>query len=303
MQVKIAIGTVAFMLTMIVLGYATLREPTRLEEFTGAAHGRSVEQGAQLYKDNCVSCHGIDGRAESGDASGCVDPTSGESNCVGLPLNSYFLLCGDRPERLEVSGWEGTTENFVKKTVAAGRGPIMPAWLNDFGGPMRQDQVQNVTNYVLNWGGESLCAAPPIEFPWPEPAPDAAAAYHSMDLTDPVEFQTQPGDPEAGAAAYLAYGCQGCHGLMDNAASASTGPWLGDIAVEAETRLEGYSAEDYLYESIIHPNAYIAPDCPNGPCTSPSLMQSQDFPRRMATTPQDLADIMAYLMGDAYTYP
>ncbi|NJN55510.1 MAG: c-type cytochrome, partial [Anaerolineae bacterium] len=161
MQVKVVIGTIAFMLTMVVLGYSALREPTRLEEFTGAAHGRSIEQGAQLFVNNCVTCHGIDGKAESGPESGCVD-AQGEPNCLGLPLNNYYLLCGDTPQRAIDLGWEGTTENLILKTVAAGRGAIMPTWSSEFGGPMRPDQVQNVTNYVLNWESEELCAEPPV---------------------------------------------------------------------------------------------------------------------------------------------
>ena len=33
MQIKIVIGTIAFMLTMMVFGYSALREPARLERF------------------------------------------------------------------------------------------------------------------------------------------------------------------------------------------------------------------------------------------------------------------------------
>ncbi len=39
MQVKIIIGTVAFMISMMVLGYAALREPARLERFAERASG------------------------------------------------------------------------------------------------------------------------------------------------------------------------------------------------------------------------------------------------------------------------
>lgn len=50
MQVKVAIGTIALMLTMVILGYSVLREPTRLEHFAAAELGRSIETGANLYK-------------------------------------------------------------------------------------------------------------------------------------------------------------------------------------------------------------------------------------------------------------
>lgn len=298
MQVKVVIGTVAFMLTMIVLGYAALREPTRLEDFAGAAHGRSVEQGAYLYINNCASCHGIDGTATSGEDNGCRD-ANGDPNCLGLPLNNYFLLCGNPPRRSIDLGWEGTTENFIKKTVAAGRGAIMPAWSNDFGGPMRPDQVQNVTNYVLNWGSEELCAEEPVTYKWAATEPGGAAVYQSS--TEEVEIV--PGDPELGAAAYLSYGCNACHGLPDGSVPASVGPSLTDIATTGAERMEGFSAQDYIYSSILDPNLFIAPECPAGPCATPSLMPTS-FPLTIGrNNPQDMAHLLAYLMGDAYTYP
>ena len=64
MQVKVVIGTIAFMLTMIVLGYAALREPERLAAFTEAREGRTIETGANIYINNCASCHGNEGKAE-----------------------------------------------------------------------------------------------------------------------------------------------------------------------------------------------------------------------------------------------
>ena len=45
-----------------------------------------------------------------------------------------------------------------------------------------------------------------------------------------------------------------------------------DQLTNAATRKPGMSAKDYIRESILDPNAFIAPDCPDGPCKSPSLM-------------------------------
>ena len=42
---------------------------------------------------------------------------------------------------------------------------IMPTWGNEFGGPLRDDQVQDVTNYVLNWQ-ETAVLQTPEEDPW-----------------------------------------------------------------------------------------------------------------------------------------
>ena len=38
------------MLTMMIMGFAALREPARLEEFSHAFEGRSIENGARLSK-------------------------------------------------------------------------------------------------------------------------------------------------------------------------------------------------------------------------------------------------------------
>jgi hypothetical protein len=56
MQVKVAIGTVAFMLAMIILGVVALFEPARLEKTTEAYAGRQIEKGARIFNDNCSTC-------------------------------------------------------------------------------------------------------------------------------------------------------------------------------------------------------------------------------------------------------
>lgn len=297
MQVKIVIGTIAFMLTMIVLGYAALREPERLEQFTLASHGRSIEEGAEIFANNCATCHGADGKAVS-----CLSPAGESIACVGRPLQNYFLLCGDTSERMIEVGWGGTKEQFIELTVSAGRtGTVMPAWLNDFGGPMRQDQVRNVSNFVLNWGSDEFCSVIPVTFPWP----DTVEEFNVLEIPDPEPYATEPGDATRGSEAYTKYACFSCHGYPDQPGSNNVGPWLGEIAEVGATRVAGESAQQYIYNSILNPNAVIAPECPSGPCTSPSLMPG-DFDSRMSTipnTPQDMADILAYLMGDAYTFP
>lgn len=295
MQVKVVIGTAAFMLTMIILGYAALREPARLEDTTGAFVGRSTETGGMIYDNNCVACHGVEGKAEVG----CTDPTTGEANCVGLPLNNYFLLCGEQPQRLLDVGYQGTVENYILKTVSAGRGAIMPAWSERFGGPMRDDQIQNVTFFVMNWGDAEFCAVEPSQLEWPESVHEFQEEGFPEE-EPPIEIVA--GDPEAGAEAYLTYGCNACHGIPEESGAESVGPWLGDIATEGATRIDGMSAQEYVYESILYPNEFIAPECPNGPCTEPSQMLGS-FASSMSNNPQDMADILAYLMGDDYQFP
>lgn len=277
MQVKIIIGTIAFMLTMIIVGFVALREPARMEAFTDAYAGRSIENGAEIFMNNCATCHGVNGRAQE-----CFDPASGEPvGCAGLPLNNASLVCGTRSARMDALGWAGTKTDFVHSTIAAGR-PWngMPTWGEQFGGPLQENQVNDVTLFVLNWENEGLCAEPT-----PEPAEWPAAV---ADLPE--------GDPQAGQEKYaITFGCQACHGDPAQAGSNLIGPWLGDMETVVGDRVEGYTAADYIYESILYPDVVIAPDCPNGPCAGPPSAMPHDFGTRMSE--QDMADVIAYLLG------
>jgi hypothetical protein len=80
---------------------------------------------------------------------------------------------------------------------------------------------------------------------------------------------------------------------MDDPASALVGPYLGNIANDAATRVSGVSAEQYIYESILDPNKFITEDCPNGPCNEPSQMRL-DYGGVLSE--QDMADLVTYYM-------
>ncbi|HZD09916.1 MAG TPA: cytochrome c [Candidatus Binatia bacterium] len=276
MQVKIIIGTAAFMLTMIVVGFVALREPARMTAFSEAFAGRSIENGAEIFVNNCSTCHGINGRAQE-----CFDAATGEPiGCKGRPLNNADLLCGTHSPRMEAMGWTGSKFGFIESTVTSGR-PWngMPTWGQQFGGPLQENQVNDVALFVLNWENEELCAQPTAE---PVEWPATVAGLPE-------------GNPDNGAQLYATtFGCQACHGDPTQEGTNAVGPWLGNIAEVGAQRKEGYTAADYIYESELNPNAFIAPDCPNGPCAEPSAMPN-DFATRM--TQQDLADIISYLLG------
>jgi mono/diheme cytochrome c family protein len=282
MQVKVTIGTIAFMLMMIIFGYAALREPARLERYTEAEVARSIETGAHLFNQNCANCHG-----ENGLALECKDPSTGEEiGCIGLPLNNNMLLCGDVSPRMEALNWQGSKEAFIQSTIASGRpGTEMPTWSSEFGGAMRPDQVRNVANFVLNYETEELCSQPIITYDWQESVDDFL-----------VEFPE--GDAATGKELFVSYGCSGCHGIPDEGTPASVGPDLTNIAEDGALRVEGQTAEQYVYESILNPSAFIAPECPNGACTGPPSAMPSTFAARMGANPQDMADIIEYLLSE-----
>jgi len=96
------------------------------------------------------------------------------------------------------------------------------------------------------------------------------------------------GDAVRGAALFTqsingAPACASCHSLDG---SIVVGPSLQGVAAVAGTRVAGQSAGEYLYESIVSPAAYIVSGYNN-------VMYSQ---YRQAFSPQQLADLVAYLL-------
>jgi ferredoxin len=57
-------------------------------------------------------------------------------------------------------------------------------------------------------------------------------------------------------------GCRLCHSLEPDVVL--VGPSLAGVATRAETRVPGLSAEEYLHQSIVDPNAYVVEGFPKG---------------------------------------
>ena len=87
-----------------------------------------------------------------------------------------------------------------------------------------------------------------------------------------------------GAQVFLASGCTACHTIDSlSGARGAIGPDL--------TRI-GARGDAFVRESIVDPNAVIAPDCPFGSC-QPGLMP-QDFEQRLSQ--EELDALVAYLL-------
>ncbi len=61
--------------------------------------------------------------------------------------------------------------------------------------------------------------------------------------------------------------------------------------------MPGLSATDYLRQSILEPNAFIVPDCPNGPCLA--NIMPRDYGQRLTGEQIDL--IVDYLLTTVAT--
>ena len=236
---EIFLGIILVTLTTVIVVIYAFNEEDRMAVTAEAQHARAIEVGATVFENNCSGCHGPKGEG-----------------ILGLcpPLNDGHFFTS----RLEEVGWSGSLEDYIVSTVASGRAtstrpdefagqgrPAMPAWSDKFGGPLRPDQIQNVSAFILNWESTALDDVVIEGLATPTPSPEEA--------NDPVA---------RGQRVYLDNGCGGCH-TIDGLSAGTVGPNQSNIGSVAETRIPGMSAEDYVLESILDPSAFVVDDFPD----------------------------------------
>lgn len=243
-QLKILVGLIFTMLTCIPLaviavndaghdiGVVPKTENTAMEQRAAALAGREVEVGADLYGNYCSPCHGKQGEGVFS---------------IAPPINRKDLLDGRREIAV---GWSGSVTSFIKNTIAAGR-PVqtrpdlytahMPTWSNEYGGPMRPDQIDALVSYVMNWRDKApeLDAFPPpgtprpTSTPGPTPTPvptKQGLIAQCQNVPAPYAGKKSPyaaNDQAALAAGKQVYNdkCAACHG----ATGQGNGPVAGSL--------------------------------------------------------------------------
>jgi mono/diheme cytochrome c family protein len=153
--------------------------------------------------------------------------------------------------RLGEVGWPGTLDAYIQHAIAEGRitstrplyagdgNVAMSAWSQAYGGPLRPDEIRNLAVFIRNWQATAQGDFKPTELviPTPERGPRAAQVANGSRLFDKA-------------------GCAACHRTPGHG-EGGAGPGLSQIAATAKTRVSGYSAEEYLRESFLIPNAYL----------------------------------------------
>ena len=80
-------------------------------------------------------------------------------------------------------------------------------------------------------------------------------------------------------------GCRLCHSLTPD--TVLVGPSFAAVGTRAETRVPGMTAEEYLRESIVNPNAYVVEGFPEG-------QMFQNYAEVL--TPEEIDALVAYLL-------
>lgn len=268
---KVVWGIGALLLTLGLFVGLSIIENDRMAAQTANWDGRSIEKGAEIFAGNCASCHG---------------PTGGGQPGRAPALNSHYFFS----QRLKDLGFTGSQHAFIAGTVAAGRPSntqgqwtaIMPTWGAEFGGPLRSDQVDAVSDFIMNWESTALLQTPE-EDPW-EPFINAPTTGYTVTVPSTTPDESVVREP---GELFVAMGCNACHNLDEPQTATERGdigPNLGNLADVASTEAPDMTPEEYVIQSISDPNAHIAAGYAAG-------IMPPNFAQRMnATEIQGLAE-------------
>jgi mono/diheme cytochrome c family protein len=116
--------TGTFVLFLLVLAFPLYRatDGSRRDRALASRDQALMSQGGELWGANCASCHGINGEGVSAPA-----------------LNSQEFL-------------SSVTDEQIEGIIAGGiPGTAMPSWLNEYGGPLTDEQIAALVTYIRSW--------------------------------------------------------------------------------------------------------------------------------------------------------
>ena len=203
----LVVATVATVLVIALLAIGFMGEEARMDEETKAQQGKLIARGALLYDDYCAGCHGKRGEGLAG---------------IYPPLNVPDLWAG----RKDIAFY-GMLHDYIALNISAGHpSQRMPSWADEYGGPLRNDQVEDLTQFVLNWMG-----------PQPEGVREKVGPSTPTPVAEPTPAGTGvpagAGDAAKGAEIF-AQNCAACHGA--DAGGSALGPTLvsANVAVNKD---------------------------------------------------------------------
>ena len=247
---KLGLALLGVLAMIALLLFQLVIETPRMEAQTLNFTGRSIQNGAAIFANNCSACHGPDGKGLPG---------------VAPALHSRYFFEG----RLKDIGFAGSLQDYVKLTVAAGRpanktsqwAQMMPTWSSRYGGPLRDDQVLDVTNFVLNWEADAKTQTAETD-PW-QPFQNAPMTdiYTGQAVTTTTATAESTG-PRPPQQLFVDMGCVGCHNIDQPQTDSNKGPVapnLGNLYEIAGTKVPGEDAVTFTHTSIVNPTAYTEP--------------------------------------------
>lgn len=218
--------------TILLFSYLLITESEGLQSRADKWQGEQIEIGAALYGLHCKSCHGL-----RGEGVGQLGPS--------LSDKQFF------ENRLGEVGYQSTLGKYILATTEQGRmmgtrphyagngsSMVMPPWHQKFGGPLRSDELDSITTYILNWEATARGFVELVELELPK--------ISSGDLKT----------IERGKNVFMAH-CKRCHVMPQIGDSQAFGPDLSGISSTAGSRRDGLDGEGYIRESVLIPAKFI----------------------------------------------
>jgi cytochrome c oxidase subunit 2 len=206
----------------------------------------------------------------------------GDSQPTGVRTTTRLTIPADRAVYLEITSEDVQHSFWVPKL--AGKVDAVPGHTNTMW--LKVDQPGLYTGNCAEYCGAGHHNML-IEVEVLEPAAfgtwlkdQTAAASQFVPMGTDMQSEMPEGQADHGEQLFTQLGCSACHGAQDG-----VGPALSRIRQDAQHH-EGYTAEQYLRESILMPCAYTTPGF------SCQMMPS-DFGEKLDA--QMLADLIAYL--------
>ncbi len=223
--------------------------------------------------------------------------------------------------RLLQAPWGGDVSSFIRTTLYHGRpgtgeawnGSLMVAWAQIAGGPLRNDQIDDLVNFIVNWdrGNQwtledlyavqqftKLKADASMVVAGPAVQTIGAESGNNLDVATEL-VMALTGDPARGQALYEGtvrsasgnrLACSSCH-MGGAQAPATNEKWNNFLNVRLQLpEFAGWSPEKYFIHGVIYPNEYVVPGYASGVMPGNYITQ---------LSAQDLADMLAYVRSYA----
>jgi len=209
---NILIATIFSLATAVLLAIIFIGESRRLPEADAAVVAERIERGARDYEQYCASCHGLAGQGQVANGAPQINNIVYRYMTPGTDGTAPF----DQPNGIKEK--YGTIRNYIEATLYSGiRGAPMPA----FGaqGTLRQDQIENITTYMLSWRTNAQ----------EDQLPEAALLAANLEATRIAPTADPNANPVSqGQVVFANKGCNGCHSMNDQK-SAAQAPGLGGL--------------------------------------------------------------------------
>jgi len=130
----------------VLLPFLYLREPARQKAAAAKEQTESVRLGEATFEEFCARCHGIN--ATGGVVKRYVTPgVKGAKPADVQAPNLHEIYQRHPDEDVATVAWD---------TIQKGRPPTpMPTWGVRYGGPMNDQQITDLVNYILSIQGDN----------------------------------------------------------------------------------------------------------------------------------------------------